>query len=162
MGNSHANDLQCWLPGVRDRENRRSGTVKRCRGCSRARKAHQLRIYPWLPRGVPAPSITAFVFFFRGDRSKSRNFARFGRDLGHNGAAKFFAIWARFGYKHAKIRNEIWVVRARKTASPQYTARCAGDCIWTAAWTSSSHDTSHPTQQHSGWPASAAHHPFDP
>ena len=119
MGNSHANDVQCWLPGVRDRENRRSGTVKRCRGCSRAQKAHQLRIYPWLPRGVPAPSITAFVFFFRGDRSKSRNFARFGRDLGHNGAAKFFAIWARFGYKHAKIRNEIWVVRARKTASPQ-------------------------------------------
>ena len=128
MGNSHANDVQCWLPGVRDRENRRSGTVKRCRGCSRAQKAHQLRIYPWLPRGVPAPSITAFVFFSpRNDfaatgrnreisrdlgaiwgTTERRNFSRFGRDLGTN-TRKFetkFGWYVRERQHHPKLSDE--------------------------------------------------------
>ena len=47
-----------WLASVSrllSAANRRSGTVTRCGRCSGAPKARQLGIYPWLPRGVPAP-----------------------------------------------------------------------------------------------------------
>ena len=121
MGKSHANDVQCWLPGVRDRENRRSGTVKRCRGCSRAQKAHQLRIYPWLPRGVPAPSITAFVFSLQ----VPRYFLYFT-------VPKFRAIWARFGAQRSgeifRDLGAIWV-QTRENSKRNLGGTCAKDSI---------------------------------